>query len=715
MKRIGIKIFTIAMALTVGSTVLVGGIGSAATTHTHTFSSDSWGKDNVNHWRGATCSHTTLVKDVTQHNFVNGACVCGMQESSVTTAHKHTYNTAAWESDGTNHWRESACGHEVVKDIAPHTYSNGVCSTCSYQQPAPAQHKHSYDMDEWTTTSTHHWRSATCDHDIIKNYSAHSMQGDTCTVCLYSPNNAIKTYGGYSESLYVEWTTSSAESATVQYKLAGGSWTNVDSQLIRQKSSTLARVDAVGLKAGTYSIKIVDGAKTYTKDNIVVKAYDRSGYAHFKATEGVGAYNNDGTPKTDAKIIYVDEATKNTVTCKFGSTTYTGIVNILSKASKSTTPLIVRILGQISAATWKSLTYGKSSLSASDVKGINEKQLPINSDELTQAALIAGGYNQLDTSKYSELEGLESKAIYSSGEYDSFWNNCVINNAKNVTVEGVGTDAQIFQWGLTWKSGNSIEVRNITFDDSTEDACSFEGSGDATDVDAFTSKRIWVHNNTFNEGINYWDICKEQDKKEGDGATDLKRASYITISYNRYYKNHKTGLVGANDACTTANVTFHHNFYDTCVSRLPLGRQANMHMYNNYYYNSTGTNMSLRSGAYALIEYCYFDNAKTPIETKDGEAKYGGKKAVVKLFNCKVDATTNSSYTLNTTNYNIIVVTSRETLVANVNIFNQNFDTDPDFFYYDATNKKSDVTDLITDIDQVKVLIPQLAGVNKIG
>lgn len=47
-----------------------------------------------------------------------------------------------------------------------------------------------------------------------------------------------------------------------------------------------------------------------------ITAYDRSGYAHFNYTSGVGAYNDDGTPKANAQIIYVTEATKNTVTAK---------------------------------------------------------------------------------------------------------------------------------------------------------------------------------------------------------------------------------------------------------------------------------------------------------------------------------------------------------------------------------------------------------------
>ena len=53
--------------------------------------------------------------------------------------------------------------------------------------------------------------------------------------------------------------------------------------------------------------------QVHTRNGIQVYEYDRSGYAHFNYDEGVGAYNNDGTPKDNAIIVYVTEENKNTV------------------------------------------------------------------------------------------------------------------------------------------------------------------------------------------------------------------------------------------------------------------------------------------------------------------------------------------------------------------------------------------------------------------
>lgn len=531
-----------------------------------------------------------------------------------------------------------------------------------------------------------------------------------CTVKVESPVTGDLTltysYAG-NECAAFEWSDSNPSEASVKYKLTTDTnYTQLDGELVRAASSSgTARADVVGLKGGaTYQFVITSSSGKSATVNKAITAYDRSGYAHFNYSEGVGAYNNDGTPKTGAQIIYVSEATKNTVTAKIGSKTYTGICAILGGLSGSSVPVILRVIGTIGAATWNKIDYNASKqynsanlLPSSNVIGLNGKQLPTTST-IYQQDLIDGGYNTLDTSVYSELIGLDSRAKYSGGEYDTIWNNCPIKNAKYVTLEGIGEDARLFQWGLTWGSCNSIEVRNLTFEDYTEDACSFEGSKDSTTIEGFNSKHIWIHHNTFLEGINYWDLCAEQDKHEGDGATDFKRLSYLTSSYNVHSYNHKTGLVGANNDSMTACLTFHHNYYYCNVSRLPLGRQANMHMYNNYYYGSTGTNMSLRANAYALIENCYFENANNPVTVQSD--------AVIKLYG---NIFSGKNYAADA---NIHEVTDRTAQVANSNTYNQNFDTDSSEFYYDSANGRSDVSVMYT-AEETKVNVPKLAGVQQ--
>lgn len=539
-----------------------------------------------------------------------------------------------------------------------------------------------------------------------KNFTdSEQSAGVTYTVAEELPEEGLSEgityqYGG-NESAALEWDTANSRTQKVEYKLsAASSYTSVDDELIRTVGTDTDRADILGLEGGrTYDFRVTlaDGQQ-FTAEGVAVAAYDRSGYAHFKYSDGVGAYNDDGTLKDGAIVIYVTESTKNTVTATFGGRTYTGIAEILKNLSRADAPVAVRIIGRIAAATWNKIDYNadkkynsSNKLPADKVVGINGKALP--QQNLTQEDIIAGGYNTLNTAVCSELEGLSNRIKYSSGEFDSAYNNCSIDSAENITLEGVGEGAEIFQWGLTWSKCNSIEVRNITFDDYTEDACSFEGGTESETIDGFDSNNLWIHHNTFNEGINYWDVTAEQDKHEGDGATDLKRAAYITISYNHYYKNHKTGLVGGGDNQTTACITFHHNWYEDCSSRLPLGRQANMHMYNNYYDGSTSYDMSLRANAYAFVENCYFEDSNDPMQTQSG--------AVIKAYGCIFDGCAVNS------KYDVTIATSRTQVVENNNVFAPDFDTNSEVFYF--ANGKTDVENMLT-ASEVKAQVPRLAG-----
>ena len=132
--------------------------------------------------------------------------------------------------------------------------------------------------------------------------------------------SGITDAGGWFESAYAEWAPVSGADGYNAYISDGSAWTAIDSQLIRSYGSYL-RVDAVGLKAGSYQIKIVPTSnggeladKSLTTSSLAVSAYDRSGYAHFNYSEGVGAYNDDGTLKDNAIVLYVTDENKDSRT-----------------------------------------------------------------------------------------------------------------------------------------------------------------------------------------------------------------------------------------------------------------------------------------------------------------------------------------------------------------------------------------------------------------
>ena len=400
--------------------------------------------------------------------------------------------------------------------------------------------------------------------------------------------------GGLSESAFVTWADSNIASAAAYYKLSSASsWTQADKELIRTVDGN-ARVDFLGLKAGTYDLRVHVGGENADIEikNVVVNAYDRSGYAH-DGFSGVGAYNDDGTLKSGVSVVYVSESTK---------------ANLVSSIQKGN--VCVRILGKISCPQY--LSKNKLDSSITDIKGITRSNL---------------------------------------GD-DSYWNMIDVSGKSNVTVEGVGTDAEFFQFGLTFKKCNSIEVRNLTFSDYPEDACSFEGSKGSEG----SYKNYWVHNCQFNVGKNGWDLTSEQDKHYGDGATDIKHCSNVTMSYNLYNGCQKTMLVGGADTHVQYNVTLHHNYYKSNKSRLPLARVGNVHIYNCYYESNT-TCMSARANAFIFLEANYFKSNST---LTDSNTKFK-----IKAYNNTFDGTKKTSY--------ISEVTSRDASVSTSNKYDTKF------------------------------------------
>ena len=164
--------------------------------------------------------------------------------------------------------------------------------------------------------------------------------------------------GGWLESAYAEWTEDGSDSYNVYYSGAGKSDVKVDAALVRNYGSKW-RVDVPGLKAGDYTLKIAsvkggkEGAAATTKA-LAVKAHDRSGFA-FSNGHVPGAYKADGTLKDGAVIIYITEATKNSVKLdvttdnKGGTTNCTGFQAILTAIKKGfeKRPLDFRLVGNI--------------------------------------------------------------------------------------------------------------------------------------------------------------------------------------------------------------------------------------------------------------------------------------------------------------------------------------------------------------------------------
>lgn len=247
---------------------------------------------------------------------------------------------------------------------------------------------------------------------------------------------------GWLESAYVEWQpVKNAEGYVAYVKEASASddaYEKLDDTLIRQYADYW-RADALGLKEGSYVMKVTavlkDG-KTVSEStsSLEVEKYDRSGFAfseNSKFQTGSGAYNDDGTLKKAAQVIYVTPETAKTCTAVVNGKEVTGFQSILdakqSAGTKDTSPLDFRIVGCVTA------------------------------DDVDHFSSSAEGIQLKGKSAYTEM---------------------------NITIEGVGEDAAVQGFGFLVRNSGNVEFRNFAVMAFMDDGVSLDTK----------NCNIWVHN-----------------------------------------------------------------------------------------------------------------------------------------------------------------------------------------------------------------------------
>ena len=433
--------------------------------------------------------------------------------------------------------------------------------------------------------------------------------------------SAFSTVGGWNESIYAEIAgVSDADVTAVSYTgpVSGSLEGNDLAYLVRDNGNGGVRIDIPGLKAGTYTLTVVAAGSTVSKEGIEVSAYDRSGFAHFQYTDGVGAYKDDGTLKENAIVLYVTDENKNTVTLSYGGKTVTGIGNILNS------------VGQESSGGLAG-NGGTANTNQGIIKDLAKANIPLVV-RFVGTVSDSGLYKRgtFDAKSASRIVGLTAYAsLNQGGSTDDNGHMARMQSGKDVTLEGIGSDAVIDGWGFHFicqssdpTLGESFEVRNLTFINTPEDAVGMEGqqaSKNASSQITAGVERCWIHHNSF--------YCPqitnpaESDKSEGDGSVDFKRGQYFTCSYNYFEGCHKTNLVGSADYSLQFNLTYHHNLWFMCKARGPLARRANIHMYNNIWEMQTDYAENTRADAYIFSEYNLFYACKSPQAVEAGAIK----------------------------------------------------------------------------------------------
>lgn len=449
---------------------------------------------------------------------------------------------------------------------------------------------------------------------------------------------------GWQESAYLKWAPFEGASSYNVYV----DDKKIDAQLVRQYKSYY-RADVLGLKEGTYSVKVVpvnaegkEIAGANTASNLVVKSYNREGFAHFKYA-GVGAYNNDGTLKAGAKVLYITAKTAKTVSTTVNTgkqETITGLQSIIDAYSKGKdkTPIAFRFIGKISL---------------SDLDHIS-----------------------------SSAEGLQVKGAM-----------------MNMTFEGVGDDATVYGFGFLLREAESVEFRNFAIMRCLDDAMSLDTK----------NSHVWIHN----MDLFYGKKGGAADQAKGDGTVDIKGDSkYVTVAYNRFWDNGKASMCGMKSETGPNYITYHHNWFDHSDSRMARVRTMSVHMYNNYYQHNDVYGIGATMGSSVFMESNYFDAVKRPIMSSlqgtdaMGDGTFSGEKGgLIKAYgNVFANKPANFSYipyAENNTSFDAYEVsnpseqvpTSVKTLVGGTSY--NNFDTNSSLMYAYTADKAEDVPSIV--------------------
>ncbi|WP_139259144.1 T9SS type A sorting domain-containing protein [Fibrobacter sp. UWH6] len=184
-----------------------------------------------------------------------------------------------------------------------------------------------------------------------------------------------------------------------------------------------------------------------------------------------------------------------------------------------------------------------------------------------------------------------------------------------VTIEGIGEDATANGWGIRIKNAQNVEVRNM----GVMNVNSSEGDNIGLQQN---DQYIWIHNND----MFYGDAGSDADQVKGDGALDCKKSTYVTFSYNHFWDNGKSNLLGLSEGTTDGYyITYHHNWYDHSDSRHPRVRYYSAHVYNNYYDGNAKYGAGSTLGSSVFMEGNYFRNCKFPMLTSmQGSDLYAG-------------------------------------------------------------------------------------------
>lgn len=366
----------------------------------------------------------------------------------------------------------------------------------------------------------------------------------------YGQTVSITQATAWLESAFITWNPINSVDSYNVYYTGGGYTDQIIDTQLIRNYGSYYRADVIGLAAGSYSFKVVP----------VTAGVE--GSATVSSTVTVLPYDRNGFAHSNGKVPGAYNLN--------GTLKPNAVVLYITEDTKNTISLTVT---------------------------------GANSNPCVGLQTILDGFK-----KGYDIRPLSVRLIGNITDLNYMLNgDLVIENKNNpnssITFEGIGSDAVANGWGIRIKKASNIEVRNLGL--MLTNAAEGDNIGLQQDNDY-----VWIHNCDFFYGASGGDA----DQAKGDGAMDVKRSNYVTISYNHFWDTGKSCLLGLSETTNSGiYVTYHHNWFDHSDSRHPRVRYYSAHIYNNYFDGVSKYGAGSTLGSSLFVEGNYFRNCKYPI------------------------------------------------------------------------------------------------------
>ena len=232
----------------------------------------------------------------------------------------------------------------------------------------------------------------------------------------------------------------------------------------------------------------------------------------------------------------------------------------------------------------------------------------------------------------SPTKGSHSSLYDTVWKLNNAWKSVIQLNLKsNTTIIGLGNNSGIRGGTISISGIKNVVIRNLTLVDAIdmfphhEYKDGFNAQFDCITIQGSNTANIWIDHCTMKDTLVMQHVQSGTKEKwqNYDGLCDIKGdGKGITVSNCHMYHHDKTMLVGSDDNegdNTVRKLSIINNYFDTCVQRLPMARNSQFHVLNNWYTFDTTQEVGdgkkkgdycigARKGALIYSEANYFDS-----------------------------------------------------------------------------------------------------------